>query len=246
MKLLDGKGGDSRSCKILSFQQICDIKDVLKSTIYDWSRSNVMESSMTLSKWLGWKKRKSSPYSEFETIDVHEVCEPSSEIKEDISQLFLAMRFDPEYLGRLTKELNWQNVNQIIQQGVPLQEKIKRGEFGEMLACAMLEQFHGYIIPVPKLRFKQIANETLHGTDTLALMVDDNGVISEVCYVESKLRNDSRNRMVAVEGCEQLKNDYENKQPPILRFVSQRLFEQRGQSSNKQALLDAFFRYMRD
>ncbi len=199
-----------------------------------------------LDKWLGWRKRQPSSFSEFEVIDVKEINKLSSEAKLYISRTFLNARIDPEYVKSMTELLGWQKVKGlIIERGVPKLTRVKRGEFGETLICAILEQFHGYKIPIFKLRFKQIANETLHGTDTIALVIDSEGLISEVCYVESKLRTDNSNKMIAVEGYNQLKNDYEDKLPQTLLFISQRLFEQRH-NDQMNALYGAFKAYMKD
>src|SRR5260370_41759686 len=142
--------------------------------------------------------------------------------------------------------LGWQKVKGlIVERAVPKRTNIRRGEFGETLICAMLEQFHRYKIPIFKLRFKQIGNETLHGTDGLALIMDNEGLITEVCYVESKLRTDDRKMGVAVEGYRQLKSDYEDELPQTLSFISQRLFEQRHNNEMK-ALFNAFKSYMQD
>ena len=199
-----------------------------------------------LGQWLNWRERQPSTYSAFEVIDVEEICRPSSEMKAYVSRTFLNARTDPEYLEEMTELLGWQKVKElIVERGVPKQTEIKRGEFGETLIGAILEQFHGYKIPILKLRFKQIGNETLHGTDTLALVVDSEGVITEVCYVESKLRTDNSRMDVAVAGYKQLKSDYEDKLPQTLAFISQRLFEQRHNSQMK-AWFNAFKSYMQD
>ncbi len=199
-----------------------------------------------LDKWLGWRKRQQSPYSEFEVIDVEEISELSSEAKLHISRIFRNARIDPEYLKDIAESLGWHKARElIIERGVPTLTSVKRGEFGETLICAILEQFHGYKIPIFKLHFKQIANETQHGTDTIALVIDSEGLISEVCYVESKLRTDNSNKMIAVDGYNQLKNDYKDKLPQSLLFISQCLYKQR-QNDKMNALYAVFKSYMKD
>jgi hypothetical protein len=122
---------------------------------------------------------------------------------------------------------------------MPTLESVRRGDFGEALASAMLEEFHGYAIPVPKLRFKTAGNQTLPATDTLALKLDDSGLVEEACFVECKLRTVRDNR-AAVDGYRQLLSDYENKLPEILVFVAHRLWEQR------HSLFGAFASYLAD
>src|SRR5437764_1453428 len=93
-----------------------------------------------LAKWLGWKKRQPCSYSEFEVIDIEEIGKLSSETKLSLSHMFLNARVDPEYLKEIAELIGWQKVQDlIIERGVPTLTRVKRGEFGETLICAMLE-----------------------------------------------------------------------------------------------------------
>jgi hypothetical protein len=47
---------------------------------------------------------------------------------------------------------------------VATREKVQRGDFGEALTGAILEQCYKYTIPVVKLRYKQAANQTQPGS----------------------------------------------------------------------------------
>jgi hypothetical protein len=140
----------------------------------------------------------------------------------------------------MAKYLGWEQVSkQIVATIMPGLPTAKRGEFGEVLFAAILEEFHDYKIPVPKLRFKITAGQSLPATDILALKVDEISAIIEVCFVESKLRTTSDNT-AAVEGYKQLQSDYESKLPDILTFIAARLHER------NDALFETFASYMRD
>ena len=74
-----------------------------------------------------------------------------------------------------------------------------------------------------KLRHKIGANQTLPGTDCVALKLS-NDILVEVLFVESKLRT-SLDLSVAVAGARQLKKDADSENPMILTFMARRLRE---------------------
>lgn len=190
--------------------------------------------------WLKYRSRNPCPYDQFEVIDIDEASEVSPELRTYLISLLRNERFDPAFLEALASKLGWQDVRELIL--APDAQKItsgKRGEFGEVLIGSMLEQFHEYAIPVRKLRFKFVSGQTLPATDVLALKLNTEGTIVEVCFVESKLRTSSDN-MAAVNGFNQLREDYESRLPDILTFVAARLYER------QDPLFDAFRSYMGD
>jgi hypothetical protein len=102
--------------------------------------------------------------------------------------------------------------------------RVRRGDFGEAVAAQYLKEVEQYHIPVGgKLRFKIAANQTLPGTDCIALKRDE-GRLVEVCYVESKVRT-SRDLSVAVAGAGQLRQDTDAVMPEILTFIASRMNE---------------------
>jgi hypothetical protein len=177
-----------------------------------------------LSDWLNWCERNPCPYSQFQVTDIEERDAPSQDVKTYLANLLRTARFDPQFLHDMAQTLGWAGVQRMIAQGIPTVSSAKRGEFGEVLMTEILSNFHGYTIPIFKLRFKMTANQSLPSTDILALKIDATGAITEVCFVESKLRT-TADAMVAVEGCRQLQQDYEAKLPDILAFVAARLYE---------------------
>lgn len=182
-----------------------------------------------ITAWLNSTERTPNPYSQFTLLDVEESSELSESVKDYVSGLLRDARFDRDFLIAMAEHLGWDKVkNSLVPSASPEFLPTKRGDFGEALITALLKEVHGYIIPVNKLRFKITKNQLLTGTDALALKIDEEGRISEVCFIESKLRTATRgesDRTVAVAGCTQLKNDYDSKLPDILNFVAQRLHE---------------------
>jgi len=95
---------------------------------------------------------------------------------------------------------------------------VRRGDFGEAIAAQYLKEVEQYHIPVPKLRFKMAANQTLPGTDCIAFKLD-NARLVEACYVESKVRT-SLDLSVAVAGTGQLRQDADTTTLESLTFVA--------------------------
>lgn len=193
-----------------------------------------------LDQWLSSIKRDPCPYPEFEVIDLDELETLSPAGKDYLVSLVRAARFDPRFLQDMAAYLGWENVNEhIIANLMPDNKTAKRGDFGEALMAGVLTEFHGYHIPIPKLRFKFTGGQSLPSTDTLALKTNSNGEIVEICFMESKLRT-SQDDYAATSGYSQLEEDYNCKLPDILTFVAARLHEQ------NHALFPPFALYMKN
>jgi hypothetical protein len=193
-----------------------------------------------LTEWLENQPRDPNPYRFFSVIDILEKEEISSQIETYLTEMLQAESCDMDFFRSMAEVLGWEQAQQrLIVDLVPTLDRVKRGDFGEALSNAILEQFYGYSIPVRKLRFKLVGNQTLPATDSLAIKVNSEGAIIEVCFIESKLRTTANNR-VAVEAHEQLQRDYNSLLPPILKFIAARLYDA------KSPLYDSFSQYMKD
>ncbi len=198
-----------------------------------------------LNIWLDSNERNPCPYSHFKVIDLREKILLSSGIKSHLRDLYVSARFDLHFLESLKGSAaslgwEWNKVRKsIVEKGIPTISNFKRGEFGEVLITAVLEQFHDYKIPVYKLRYKITANQSLPGTDIVALGINNEGTIIEVCFVETKLRT-RKDNMAAIDGYKQLKETYESKLPDILTFIAARLQER------KDNLYKAYMFYLLD
>ena len=211
----------------------------------NWSRNCRFEresgADKVLDRWLTWIDRPSGTYTGFEVTDVSEAYELAPETSLHLVDLLSSSMFDPEELNAFAVHLGW-SVKEVAGYRVPSTDQVKRGDFGEVLMSAVMEQFHDYEVPVQKLRHKLMGNQTLPATDVLAIRVDDTGSVEEVCFVESKVRT-ARDNDVAVEGCEQLRKDYDSETPAILPFVFTELRKKRGE---KDTVFLAFRAYLRD
>ena len=123
-----------------------------------------------LNKWLQCSERNPRPYSLFVVIDDEQIAALSLQISEDLLFLLTASRFDPDFLKTVSQRLGWQNINNsTINKQVPKQVKIKRGQFAKALIKAISQEFYGYKIPVPKLRFRITSAQSLPATDNSSI-----------------------------------------------------------------------------
>ena len=148
-------------------------------------------------------------------------------IKSYLRKSLLAARIDPNMLSTAVKRLGWKKtLNLLVRPSQPTKPKKRRGDFGEILTSAILVELMGYTIPVQKLRFTIKPEQSLPGTDIIAIK-KGNGYFSEMCFVESKLRtsNDRFSCRAAIEGYEQLRRDYLDRVPDMIQFILARLHE---------------------
>jgi len=175
--------------------------------------------------WLEPILRQTSRFS-FDIIDLQE-DKNFVPTYHELASLLREAYWGEEYLSVLAGRYGWDAVkDRFLQARAGTRLTVRRGDFGEALAAQYLGEVEQYTIPVTKLRFKITANQTLPGTDCIAIKLQDDRLV-EICYVESKLRK-SLDLSVAVSGVTQLKQDADTAIPEILTFVARRLNEERS------------------
>ena len=179
---------------------------------------------MGVADWLKPVPRVDSGFS-FQVTDlVEETSEAPSST--DLANLMRDSYWGTDRLANVANRYGWSAVREkFIQARGGTSVAVSRGDFGEAVTVQYLKEGEDYIVPVMKLRYKVAANQTLPGTDCLALKISEN-VLAEVAFVESKFRS-SRSPSVAVEGAKQLKEDSDSALPDILVFVA-RMLSERG------------------
>jgi hypothetical protein len=142
-------------------------------------------------------------------------------------------------------EYLWQAINRLpscmaktfLETRLPHGMSLKRGSFGEVLAASMLEEFHGHLVPVRKLRFRTSAVDSPTATDLLSLRVGDSGEIVEVAFGEVKVRTTRAGMTgLAVGAHNQLREDVAATIPSVMSFAVTVLSER--QDPLGDALLD--------
>ncbi len=179
--------------------------------------------SLDVSRWLQWQRRSPSGYAKFDVTDTIEHVAPDDALLELIGQRIVGERLDRGFLEEAARVLGWGAVDELVRDILPTQDTIRKGVFGEVIATEVLESFQGYVIPIAKFRYAITRNQSLPGTDILALRLEGES-IAEAAFVESKLRT-TRDSGTAVHAHRQLRADYAKRMPDILIFTAQRLHE---------------------
>jgi hypothetical protein len=170
-------------------------------------------------------------------VDLSERVPITPAVKSHISDLLRDARVDSEFLRTAAATLGWPAVEAIFVTGnQPRGDNARKGVLGEVLDAALLAELFGYEVPVKKHRFKVTPGQPLPSADILALRVDNNA-ITEVCYVESKLRT-ARDNMAAAAGYRQLVACSNKDFPDIAIFVAARLYDR------NDGLLQPFLNYL--
>ncbi len=197
--------------------------------------SDLWESDL-LEAWLTSEKRDTGDIP-FLINDVVERGAPGEAIINHLIQLVQEQCLDLEFFRDAAESLGRQDILDMVEASLPSRMPVRRGAFGEILIAELVETFHGYRVPVRKLRHTVTGNQTLPGTDILALRWDGTEV-QEVCFIESKLRT-GRDDGAAAQAYNQLEADSQKAMPIILPFVARQL---RG---TQPELYRAFKSYLR-
>lgn len=192
-----------------------------------------------LRDWLRISERNPCPYQGFSVVDVQEEQPPTADVKTHLSDLLRNARLDPGFLKTVAGILGWDEVGQWIGDAFAEGSTARRGQFGEVLSSGALNQFHGYTIPVEKLRFAVTAGQSQPGVDLVAVKCDSASNVEEVCFVESKLRT-SADTGAALQAYQELRGRIEKHVPAILLFVAT-VLHHRG-----DYLFGPFLLYLRD
>ncbi len=204
-----------------------------KKRARQWTRTEM------ISDWLEVEEKQPCPYDEFGLFEVAEASPPPEPCRALLAESILSARLDPSFLSQLARELGWHQVEELTARATPRDRRARAGDFGEVLAAALLKESHGYHVPVNKLRYRITRGQMLPSTDIFSLLTDANGAVSQVCYSESKFRA-SHDLGAATEGCAQLQETTASRIPEILQFVLARLHE----AGNP--LFDALVSFLKD
>lgn len=173
-----------------------------------------------ITDWLSADGRQPPASSAFDLFDVLELDgQPSLDVERCFARLWVDIKVGREYLDLAVPRLGW---TRAIARAGPGRVRIKRGDFGEVLATGRLIQA-GIVVPVNKLRVQITPDQTQPGVDVVGLELDDSGQeIQHVHFVEAKFRSTS-NLSAAVEAHQQLHRDAPNGFEFVLQFIGSEL-----------------------
>jgi hypothetical protein len=166
----------------------------------------------------------------FEVDDLSELGERQPAHVTYLAYLLERAKTDPAVKEDILGLVGWRP-----RAGRPL---IRKGEFGEVVAAAELEEFDRFSVPIKKLRHQIDPEQTQPGNDVVAFVLSEDGEIQRLVFAECKLRTTSDVR-AATAAHAQLVADREIGFADILAFILKRFHEQR------HPLLDPLRRYLR-
>jgi hypothetical protein len=173
-----------------------------------------------ITDWLDGRPRQPAVSSHFAVVDGDEVEHNTEELASDIARRIMEAKTSRSYLEKYAPVLGWDFVAQRLAAGP---QRVRRGDFGEVVACGWLEDYDALVVPVKKLRSQFTPGQTLPITDAVAFRIV-NEVIENVHFLEAKLR--TKNVMlarVAVSAYHQLASDRETTFREILQYVHEQL-----------------------
>lgn len=189
-----------------------------------------------LNHWLQAAQRPSGEFTGFSVVDVTEFAAPAAPVREHLAQILQVSAADGGFLEDLTRRLGWGKTEAIVSQRLTSNRNARRGRFGEVIGVSMLSEFDGYVIPIEKSHFMITGGQSQPSTDAVLFRLGGDA-ITEVCFVESKLRTRA-DGIAGVEGMRQLTADYAKQIPDMLTFIAARLYDQ------VSPLYDPFMEYM--
>lgn len=188
--------------------------------------------SNDLDKWLLNVVR--SPMSaDFTVFDVSEQTERDASTKLFLESVIGKFLMNPIVLDGLRAHLG-EDVRLALDAATPSTRNLRAGAFGEALSAEICERWHAYVVPLRRLRF---SGGSPPGTDLLALRIDGADQLTEVCYIECKLRTTNSTR-TAFDAYEQLLHARQERIPVILNHVANYLADVNSH------LLPSFIGYM--
>lgn len=160
--------------------------------------------------WLILNKRKINFYN------IHELDERQSYDEEKIinslSARFRQHYLNPEIILENFRELGKTNLAEEISYLIPKVEKVKMGDFGEIVTAEYLADVHDYEI-FYKMREKPNPDMPLHGEDVVLFKVEDNEIVS-MAIAESKAHK-NYSKSAFTEACKKAPDDFR-----IRRYIS--------------------------
>jgi Cap4 SAVED domain len=170
-----------------------------------------------------------------ETLVLLETRQQDAELEAYLSKRLVEHRTALRVARDMTNLLGWETVRARL---TPSLIQVRHGDFGEMLAAEILEEFGGLTVPVRKVRYQIHADQTLVGADVVALELDGERVAG-LHFAEAKFRT-TGDTSAASAAHEQLARWHRDEFAQILMFVGARLEE------SDPDLYASFFQYLSD
>ena len=125
-------------------------------------------------------------YTKFTHRPMSEVPNIRDQVKPHLGAAIVDHHTHRERVANLLAQLGHTATATAIADRLPINDRTRKGNFGEVVASEHLLQRHSYRMPVFKLRFRDHPNLPMRGEDIVAFVTDADGTITRVCVGEAK------------------------------------------------------------
>jgi hypothetical protein len=176
---------------------------------------------MDLSGWLIAEQREPSPSVHFSVCDIRERDVRPVELVSTLALAVVNAKTSTEFLAAVEPYIDWDFLSRRL--GDSPAKSVFRGDFGEVLAGAWLEDHDKLVPTIRKLRYQILPSQTQPGADIVAVELRD-GVVDRLHLVEVKLRT-TRNTSSAVDAHLQHERRPSAQLEALLIFILERLWD---------------------
>lgn len=136
--------------------------------------------------WLEIDSSCNSCYTKFQNLPLKEKKGIREHIKPALIEAILDHHFPSQRIKEKLKKLGFSGAAKYFSNSLPINDKTRKGNFGEVITSEHLCQRHNYKMPVFKLRFMDNPNMPMRGEDIVAFEIAEDKKITAICIGETK------------------------------------------------------------
>ena len=147
---------------------------------YDINRNNFD------SIWLESDDSCKNCYTKFQNMSLKEKKGIREQVKPALIDAILDHHIFPQRIKEKLKKLGFKRTAEYFGNFLPKNDKLRKGNFGEVVTSEHLCQRYNYKMPVFKLRFMDNPNMPMRGEDIVAFEINEDNKIIAICIGETK------------------------------------------------------------
>lgn len=139
-----------------------------------------------VNRWLS-RVPPSSNYTKFKHIPIAEQVDQRNRVLGCLAEVVFIHHNDPLEFKEYVAALGYEQAAEVFDKR-PKDDKTRKANFGEIVACEYLRQAEGYDLPVYRLRWNTNPDTSMRGEDALAFKFGNSeGIGREMCVAEAKV-----------------------------------------------------------
>jgi len=125
-------------------------------------------------------------YTKFQNLPLREKRGVREQVKPALIDAILDHHIHSQRIKEKLKKLGFKKTAEYFGNFLPKNDKIRKGNFGEVVTSEHLCQRYNYKMPVFKLRFMDTPNMPMRGEDIVAFEIGEDNKIIAICLGETK------------------------------------------------------------